>query len=232
MPLLFWLKKKYRPFIYQSLKGSFLTIIFIYALTGIYSLCFQGRVILIKPLLDSQITQKDAMPLIIKLALGVLVLSCLVALFGYLVEYLRQSFVLKVSAKVRMNLFNEILNTNYTFFTNKKMGDLSSGQFQRILVAWSLSSDPQVLLFDEPTTGIDMGGEETIYGLLAKLKKEKDLTILLVTHDLSVVYKFSDYVICLNKCPICQGIPKEVLTPEILRNLYAQEVKFYEHHKH
>ncbi len=123
MPLLFWLKKKYRPFIYQSLKGSFLTIIFIYALTGIYSLCFQGRVILIKPLLDSQITQKDAMPLIIKLALGVLVLSCLVALFGYLVEYLRQSFVLKVSAKVRMNLFNEILNTNYTFFTNKKMGD-------------------------------------------------------------------------------------------------------------
>ncbi len=117
-------------------------------------------------------------------------------------------------------------------FLNKKMGDLSSGQFQRILVAWSLSSDPQVLLFDEPTTGIDMGGEETIYGLLAKLKKEKDLTILLVTHDLSVVYKFSDYVICLNKCPICQGIPKEVLTPEILRNLYAQEVKFYEHHKH
>ena len=117
-------------------------------------------------------------------------------------------------------------------FLNKKMEDLSSGQFQRILVAWSLSLNPQILLFDEPTTGIDIGGEETIYGLLAKLKKEKDLTILLVTHDLSVVYKFSNYVICLNKCPICQGSPKEVLIPDILRKLYGEEVKFYEHHRH
>lgn len=117
-------------------------------------------------------------------------------------------------------------------FLNKKIGDLSSGQFQRILVGWSLSLNPQILLFDEPTTGIDIGGEETIYGLLAKLKREKDLTILLVTHDLSVVYKFSNYVICLNKCPICQGSPKEVLIPDILRKLYGEEVKFYEHHRH
>jgi len=117
-------------------------------------------------------------------------------------------------------------------FLNKKIGDLSSGQFQRVLIAWSLSLNPQVLLFDEPTTGIDIGGEETIYGLLKKLKKEKDLTILLVTHDLSVVYKFSNYVICLNKCPICQGWPKEILTRETLQKLYGEEVKFYQHYKH
>jgi len=49
---------------------------------------------------------------------------------------------------------------------------------------------------------------------------------------LSVVFKFSTFVICLNKCPICQGIPKEVLSPENLRDLYGEEVKFYEHHKH
>ena len=117
-------------------------------------------------------------------------------------------------------------------FLGKRMGDLSSGQFQRILVAWSLSLNPQILLFDEPTTGIDIGGEETIYGLLAKLKEERNLTILLVTHDLSVVYKFSNYVICLNRCPICQGFPKEVLTSETLQKLYGEEVKFYEHHRH
>jgi len=127
----------------------------------------------------------------------------------------------------------EILNSvGFGSALNKKIGELSSGQFQRILVAWALVRNPDVLLFDEPTTGIDIGGEETIYGLLAKLKKEKDLTILLVTHDLSVVYKFSNSVICLNKCPICQGSPKEVLIPEILRKLYGEEVKFYEHHKH
>lgn len=117
-------------------------------------------------------------------------------------------------------------------FLNKKIGDLSSGQFQRVLIAWSLSLNPQILLFDEPTTGIDIGGEETIYGLLDKLKKEKNLTVLLVTHDLSVVYKFSNYVICLNKCPICQGSPKEILTTETLQKLYGEEVKFYQHHKH
>ncbi len=117
-------------------------------------------------------------------------------------------------------------------FLNKNIGELSSGQFQRILVAWALIGNPDVLFFDEPTTGIDIGGEETIYGLLAKLKKERDLTILLITHDLSVVFKFSNYVICLNKCPICQGSPKEVLITETLQKLYGEEVKFYEHHKH
>jgi len=117
-------------------------------------------------------------------------------------------------------------------FLNKKMGGLSSGQFQRILVAWALIRNPDVLLFDEPTTGIDISGEETIYSLLTRLKKETNLTILLITHDLSVVYKFSNFVICLNKCPICQGIPKEILTSEALQNLYGEELKFYGHHRH
>ena len=117
-------------------------------------------------------------------------------------------------------------------FLNKKIGELSSGQFQRTLIAWALVGKPDVLLFDEPTTGIDIGGEETIYGLLSKLKEERGLTILLVTHDLSVVFKFSNYVICLNKCSICQGSPKEVLITENLQELYGEEVKFYEHHRH
>lgn len=115
---------------------------------------------------------------------------------------------------------------------NKKIGELSSGQFQRILVAWALVRNPDVLLFDEPTSGIDIGGEETIYALLAKLKEKRNLTILIVTHDLSVVFKFSNFVICLNRCPICQGVPKEILTSEILHKLYGEEVKFYEHHRH
>ena len=55
----------------------------------------------------------------------------------------------------------------------KKIGDLSSGQFQRILVGWALAKNPQVLLFDEPMTGIDIGGQESVYNLLEKLKKEK-----------------------------------------------------------
>ncbi|MGB9629160.1 MAG: metal ABC transporter ATP-binding protein [Thermodesulfobacteriota bacterium] len=114
-------------------------------------------------------------------------------------------------------------------FSRKKIGDLSSGQFQRVLIAWGLVGNPQVLLFDEPMTGVDISAEETIYNLLAKLKGEMDLTILLVTHDLSVVYKFSTDVICLNRQPICYGPPQEVLTPESLQKLYGGEVRYYQH---
>jgi zinc transport system ATP-binding protein len=114
-------------------------------------------------------------------------------------------------------------------FFARKIGDLSSGQFQRILIAWGLIGNPQVLLFDEPTTGIDIGGEETIYNLLSRLKEQRQLTMLLVTHDLSVVYQFSTHVICLNRQTVCDGPPREVLTPESLHALYGGKVKYYQH---
>lgn len=111
----------------------------------------------------------------------------------------------------------------------RRIGDLSSGQFQRVLIAWALAGDPQVLLFDEPTTGVDIGGEETVYALLARLHRERNLTMLIVTHDLAVVHKLSSRVLCLNKQPICQGPPLSTLTPDNLQRLYGAEVKFYEH---
>ena len=110
----------------------------------------------------------------------------------------------------------------------KKIGGLSSGQFQRILVGWALVSNPQVLLFDEPTTGVDISGQESIYELLEKLKEERGLTILLITHDLSVVYKFATRCLCLNKKLLCYSLPKE-LTTESLARLYGGEIKLYKH---
>ncbi len=110
---------------------------------------------------------------------------------------------------------------------------LSTGQFQRMLIAWSLVNDPDVLLFDEPTSGIDIGGEETIYALLDKFWQQKKLTILLVTHDLNVVWEHASKVLCLNKKKLCLGTPNEVLSPEKLRKLYQSNVKFYKHeHDH
>jgi len=111
----------------------------------------------------------------------------------------------------------------------KRIGDLSSGQFQRILIGWALAPNPEVLLFDEPLAGIDIGGQESVYNLLEKLEKEKNLTILFVTHELSIVYKLADEVLCLNKKMLCYGLPKEILTPERIGQLYSGEVKFYEH---
>ena len=114
-------------------------------------------------------------------------------------------------------------------FFGKQISCLSTGQFQRILVAWGLSGEPQFLLFDEPVFGIDIGGQETIYELLNKLRKERNLTILLVSHDLNIVYEFTDNVLCLNKRALCYGPPKTVLTPQNLAQLYGSEVKFYQH---
>ena len=110
-----------------------------------------------------------------------------------------------------------------------KVGDLSSGQFQRILIGWALASDPNVLLFDEPLAGIDIGGQESVYNLLERLKVEKNLTILFVTHELSIVYRLADRVLCLNKRMLCMGAPKEKLTPEAISSLYANSIRFYQH---
>jgi len=132
----------------------------------------------------------------------------------------------EASEKETKEIFNSIGLTEDIL--EKKIGDLSSGQFQRILIGWALILNPQILLFDEPTTGIDIGGQESIYNLLEKLREERSLTILLVTHDLSIVYKLATNCLCLNKKMLCYSIPKE-LTSERLSQLYGGEIKFYRH---
>jgi len=111
----------------------------------------------------------------------------------------------------------------------KTFATLSTGQFQRMIIAWGLVGEPSVLLFDEPTTGIDVGGQETIYSLLHKFWKEMNLTILLVTHDLSIVWEHANNVLCLNKKMLCYGMPRKILTPKNLKQLYGTGIKFYEH---
>ncbi|MFC1842413.1 metal ABC transporter ATP-binding protein [Candidatus Dependentiae bacterium] len=112
---------------------------------------------------------------------------------------------------------------------HKQIEKLSTGQFQRMLIAWAISSDPSVLVFDEPTTGIDIGGEETIYTLLHKLWKEKNLTIILVTHHIHVVWEHATNVLCINKKMLCYGHPEKILTPNNLEKIYGLGAKIYEH---
>jgi zinc transport system ATP-binding protein len=113
---------------------------------------------------------------------------------------------------------------------NKRAGQLSGGEFQRMLVAWVLASRPNVLFLDEPTTAVDVAGGETIYSLLKNIWREQKLTIFNVTHDLNIVYAHSTHVLCLSRfAHICYGVPKEVLTPEVLNQMYASDVKFYTH---
>ncbi|MDP3710795.1 MAG: metal ABC transporter ATP-binding protein [bacterium] len=111
---------------------------------------------------------------------------------------------------------------------NKPIAEISGGQMQRVLIAWAMLDHPDILLFDEPTAGIDVGFEETIYHLLRKLQKERGTTVLLISHELNIVYKYADSVLCLNKKMICHGSPAEVLNPQELAGLYG-EGGFYKH---
>lgn len=110
----------------------------------------------------------------------------------------------------------------------KPLGELSGGQLQRLLISWAMLTHPDILLFDEPTAGVDIGFEETIYQLIHRVQDERQTAILLISHDLNVVYRYAEEVLCLNKKMICHGPPHEVLTPAELRDLYGEQA-FYHH---
>jgi zinc transport system ATP-binding protein len=124
-----------------------------------------------------------------------------------------------------LGISDELLNTN--------IGTLSGGQFQKLLIAFALLGRPNVLLFDEPTASLDELTEEHIYELLHSLQEKKGMTVLLVSHDLSVVYRSANKVLCLSKDKTCMGPPKEILTPAMLQQLYASPPHYYQHvHEH
>lgn len=117
---------------------------------------------------------------------------------------------------------------------------LSVGQRQRILVAWAIMNEPEILLFDEPTADIDVRGQQSIYHLLHKIQDQLGFAIILISHDLSVVYRYAHQVLCLNRSKICFGPPQDILNAEQLQDLYGGEralykhleKSFHEHHQH
>lgn len=112
---------------------------------------------------------------------------------------------------------------------NLPLGALSGGELQKVLIAFALLGEPEVLLFDEPTTGIDIGGEETIYNLLRRLRDEHNLTIIFISHDIHVVYEQASSVLCINKEKVCFGPPHQALSVEELKKLYGTDVGIYPH---
>ncbi len=107
---------------------------------------------------------------------------------------------------------------------DKRLGVLSGGQLRRILIAWALNDNPNVLLLDEPTTGVDMDSEEPIYLMLNEIKKTQKITIFLITHNIHIVQEYSDNVLALNKCVTFCGDSAEIAKPEIQRRIYGETV--------
>lgn len=141
--------------------------------------------------------------------------------------YLRGSSV--TDAKIKETLDFVQLESG---LLKRGFGEISIGQRQRVLVAWAVLGNPNVLLFDEPTADIDIAGQESIYKMLYHLQKNLGLTVILVSHDLNVVYRHAGTVLCLNRKNLCYGPPNEVLTTEQLQTLYGGEKAFFQHKHH
>jgi len=99
---------------------------------------------------------------------------------------------------------------------HRRLGALSGGELQRVLLALALDPVPNLLLLDEPVSGVDQSRLEQFYELLSSVRKKYDLTVILVSHDLDLVAKYADSVVLLNRTVLAQGSPAEVYsTPEM-----------------
>jgi len=103
-------------------------------------------------------------------------------------------------------------------------GHLSGGQQQRVLVARALAQQPQILLLDEPTTGIDIPAQHQVIALIRKLHKERGLTIVFVTHDINAISPHVDTLLLVKTRLYGKGTPEEILTSERLTPVYGKEM--------
>ena len=140
--------------------------------------------------------------------------------------------------KLKEDTMEEALSlTGVVDLKDKSLGNLSGGEFQRVLLARAISKKPELLVLDEPVQGVDFTGEIALYELIKEISEKLNCGILLISHDLHTVMSATDYVVCLNGHVCCSGSPKEVAKNNEYKALFgeqaAQTLSIYEHkHDH
>ena len=140
--------------------------------------------------------------------------------------------------KLKDDTIEEALSlTGVVDLKDKSLGNLSGGEFQRVLLARAISKKPELLVLDEPVQGVDFTGEIALYELIKEISEKLNCGILLISHDLHTVMSATDYVGCLNGHVWCSGSPKEVAKNNEYKALFgeqaAQTLSIYEHkHDH
>lgn len=149
-------------------------------------------------------------------------------------------FPVTVSEIVHMGLIGHI-HTSHTAiehalksvdmysYRNRLIDELSGGQQQRVFIARALVSNPELLVLDEPTAGVDVEAQAEFYRLLKKLNKEFGLTLVLVSHDIDVIANEVTTLACINKKLVCHLPPRQFIKEDYLEEVYGKEVKFVVH---
>ena len=103
---------------------------------------------------------------------------------------------------------------------DKRVGTLSGGELQRVLLALALEPLPNILILDEPLSGVDVEGQTGLMDMLDEIRKRYDLSILMTTHDFGMLPTYADKVVLIDHTIVCKGTPAEVLESEEFRNIF------------
>ena len=135
---------------------------------------------------------------------------------------LRVKDFMVLTDNIKDELIDEALSlTGVTHLKEKNLGNLSGGEFQRVLLARAISKKPELLVLDEPVQGVDFTGEIALYELIKKISEKLNCGILLISHDLHTVMTATDHVVCLNGHVCCSGSPKDVARNNEYKALYS-----------
>lgn len=143
----------------------------------------------------------------------------------------RRPLWMGISPAVRDLARSSLTRVQAQSLERKPLGRLSGGELQRVQLATALLGEPSIVLLDEPVSGVDVVGERLFCDLLEQIKNESKLTMVLVSHDLSVVSRHATHVICLNRIVQCEGPAPKVLNSENLKAIYGPHAGLYEHHE-
>ena len=145
-----------------------------------------------------------------------------VSVYDFMASYIGRAPVCFLKQKSREEQIKKALSVfQVEDCLHKQLGNLSGGQLQRVLLSLAISDEPNLLLLDEPVSGIDKNGMDLFYHIIDDLKKNYDLAIILISHDLEYVEKYADEVILLDKKILKKGKPKQVFESEEFSQVFG-----------
>jgi zinc transport system ATP-binding protein len=145
----------------------------------------------------------------------------------------RRPLFLGIGRKTHQRIENMLAKVWAQGLVNSPVGTLSGGELQRVLLALALEPQPELLLLDEPAAGIDFKHAESFYKMIYRLNQDTGVTVILVSHDLSVVSQHAHHVLCLKDGAIrCEGAPQEIIHAGMVAQIFGSDKGVYAHHEH
>lgn len=137
----------------------------------------------------------------------------------------RRPVWLGVSKKTRQDVQSALALAQAERLSGRMLGQLSGGELQRVLLAMALTPTPDLLILDEPVSGVDQNGLSLFLDTVSQLKRRHHLAILLVSHDWSLVRQYADEMVLINKTVLCEGTPEEVFACDSFREAFPAAAK-------